>query len=115
MDRSNFGFLLAATCLALALGCAGTRDGHARSPISRSRALELAVAMANEECMHKFSVAPFDSSTASIEFKNDHWHWGGLDLAGEGGLSAYVTFDVEGKDRRVEVYLSTDQLQGVYE
>lgn len=108
------GLLVSIICARLTLGCGGTYDGHAQSPISQSQALELAVTMANEECMSKFSVAPFDSSSSSIEFKSDRWHWGGLDLAGHGGISASASFDAQGNDRRVEVYLSTDRVQGVY-
>lgn len=37
-----------------------------------------------------------------------------LDLAGPAGLSASVSFDAHGEDRRVEVFLSTDQPRTLY-
>ena len=108
------GLLLSIICTALALGCGGTQDHHAAPSLSQSQALELAIAIANEACMSKFSMAPFDNSSSTIEFKGGRWYWGGLDLAGHAGLSASVSFDEQGNDRRVDVYLSTDKLQGTY-
>ncbi len=79
-------------------------------PISKGEALALAVTLANGECLEKFSEAPFNISSYPIELKNKRWHWGRIDLAGINGYSAIVSFDVRGKDRRVEVFLSTDAL-----
>jgi hypothetical protein len=92
------------------LGCAGTGRQNPRSPLSKSRALELAVALANEKCLAQFKHAPFDTTSYAIIFREDRWCWGSLDLAGYRGYSANVTFDAWGENRRVEVYLSTDQL-----
>jgi hypothetical protein len=110
----SLGLHVVVICAALHLGCGGTHDGHANSSISESQALQIAVAAANEECMSRFSIAPFDSSSSSIEFRNGRWFWGGLDVAADAGLSASVSFDAQGNDRRVEVYLSTDQVWGLY-
>ena len=60
--------------IVLALGCGGTQDRHATVSLSQSEALDLAVLLANEECSSKFSMAPFDSSTSSVAFKDGRWH-----------------------------------------
>jgi hypothetical protein len=104
-----WGAPLALLCL---LGCAGSSSDSDKGALSQSQALQLAVELANEECQAQFAAAPFDTASYSIRFVNDRWWWGGLDLAGPGGLSASVSFDAAGGDRRVEAYLSTDQLQG---
>lgn len=109
-DR-RLGVRVATVCAALVLGCGGTQDGGTERPISESQALELAIEIANEECMSKFSTAPFDRSSSRIVFKDGRWLWGGLDLAGPAGLSASVSFDAYGANRHVEVFLSTDRLQ----
>ena len=109
MIRSRVRGLLL-VMMVLALGCGGTQDRHATSPLSQAEALDLAVLLANEECSSKFSMAPFDGSSSPIAFKDGRWYWGGLDPAGHAGLSASVSFDIHGNDRRVEVYLSTDRL-----
>ena len=95
---------------AFMVGCSGTSKGQAGS-ISESQALDLAVAIANKECMSRFARAPFDRSSYPIEFKDGRWWWGRLDLAGEMGFSASVSFDARGKDPGVEVYFSADRLQ----
>ena len=103
---------LVAFIILVALGCGGTKDRNVTAVLSQPEALKLAVSLANEDCLSKFSMAPFDSTSSTIEFKDGRWSWGGLDLAGHAGLSASVSFDAHGNDRRVEVYLSTDRLQG---
>ena len=102
---------LALLCL---LGCAGSSSQSDEGALSQTQALQLAVELANEECQARFAAAPFDSASYPIRFVNGRWWWGGLDLAGPGGLSASVSFDAAGGDRQVEAYLSTDQLQGTY-
>ena len=96
------------------LGCAGSSSQSDEGALSQTQALRLAVELANEECQARFAAAPFDTASYPIRFVNGRWWWGGLDLAGPAGLSASVSFDAEGGDRRVEAYLSTDQLQGTY-
>ena len=96
--------------LFLFAGCTGVRQGSHPQGLSRQQALQLAVSLANQECQAKFSTAPFDTATSRIHFVDGRWSWGGLDLAGPAGLSADVSFDAHGDDRRVEAYLSADGL-----
>ena len=86
----------------------GRRSGNGE--LTASEALALAVELANEECRARFAEAPFTSDTYEVFFEGRRWHWGALDLAGEGGYSAIVSFDARGGDRRVEVFLSTDMI-----
>ena len=96
--------------LLLLAGCASVRQSSAPQELSQQQALQLAVSLANQECQTQFARAPFDTATSGIHFLDGRWSWGGLDLAGPGGLSADVSFDAHGGDRRVEVYLSADGL-----
>jgi hypothetical protein len=70
----------------------------------------LAVALANAECKAKFATEPFDITSYPIGFIDGRWQWGRLDPAGYDGFSARVSFDTEGQNRRVEVFLSTDEV-----
>jgi len=96
------------------LGCAGTPSGGPKGILSEAQALSLAVEIANQECQAKFSATPFDTASYPVRFADGRWWWGGLDLAGPGGMSASVSFDATGGDRRAEAYLSTDRVQGLY-
>lgn len=99
--------------MALVLGCAGNPPADRAPVLTESQALDLAVQLANQECQARFRAAPFAASSYPIRYAKGRWWWGGLDLAGPGGMSASVSFDATGGDRRVEAYLSTDQLQGI--
>ena len=92
----------------LVSGCQEARRSDRDQLLSRNAALELAVTLANDECMRKFSTEPFDETSYGIELKNGRWQWGVLDPAGPGGFSAIVSFDVSGRNRIVEIFLSTD-------
>jgi hypothetical protein len=70
----------------------------------------LAVELANNECKAKFSVAPFNSKSYQIYFDGGWWRWGTLELVGEGGYSAVVSFDARGEHQHVEVIVSTDAI-----
>ena len=101
--------MLGLVLLLFALGCLGARQGGHSESLSETQALELAVALANEECKARFSAEPFDASSYRIKFVDGRWQWGKLDPAGPGGFSAIVSFDVSGRRRIVEVFLSTDR------
>jgi hypothetical protein len=92
------------------LGCQSGAGDLTGRKLTKSQALSLAVELANKECDSSYSTKPFTSSSYSIEFKDGRWHWGSLDLAGEGGFSAAVSFGSRGEDQRVEVFLSTDKI-----
>ena len=95
----------------VAIGCQSSRNLREPGPLTRSEALELAVALANEKCREKHNASPFDAKWYPIEFDGSRWHWGGYDPAGRGGYSAEVSFDAQGGERKVQVYLSTDRVE----
>lgn len=103
----------AALAMASVLGCGSHPPGGQALVLTEPQALDLAVQLANQECHARFKAAPFDASSSPIRYEKGRWWWGGLDLAGPGGMSASVSFDATGGDRRVEAYLSTDQLEGI--
>ncbi len=104
-------YLFLVFCVPLVLGCRAARHPDHERPLSKDEAVELAVAIANEECMKNFSAAPFDASSYPIELRDGRWRWGALDPAGLGGFSAIVSFDANGNNRSVEVFLSTDEVR----
>jgi hypothetical protein len=107
-------FALALSASVAALGCATHRLAPASSStsvLSPEEALSLAVELANEKCFEKYSRKPFERTTWAIHFEDGRWEWGGVDPHGVDGYSAAVSFDEKGKDRRVEVYFSTDMIQ----
>jgi hypothetical protein len=100
--------VLLASLAFLVLGChASRRAGHPES-LSEAQALELAVALANGESKAKFSVEPFDGSSYEINFIDGRWRWGKFDPSGFYGFSTLVSFDGQGRDRRVVVFFSWD-------
>ena len=95
------------------LGCGSTHQAVRSDQLSEDEALELAVVIANTECMDKFGQAPFETSSYTIEFREGRWFWGSMDAHGIGGFSAMVSFDVRGDDRQATVFFSYDQLEPV--
>jgi hypothetical protein len=95
--------------LASVLGCQSGAGDLTGQKLSESQALSLAVELANKECDSSYSSKPFTSSSYSIEFRDGRWHWGSLDLAGEGGFSAAVSFGARGEEQQVDVFFSTDK------
>jgi hypothetical protein len=95
-------------CIPLILGCQASQSQNRTQPITEKEALTLAVALANVACMDIYGATPFNISDHSIDSKNGRWHWGDLDIFGVYGFSAKVSFDSYGKNRSVEVFLSTD-------
>lgn len=81
--------------------------------LSEADALALAVSLANEECFNRYSKRPFNEESYKIKFEEGRWLWGRLDISGEGGFSAAVSFDSNGKNKAVEVYFSTGDLKRV--
>jgi len=95
------------------LGCQpALREGG--RPLERIAALQLAVRLANAECQERYECAPFNETSYTIARAEDRWTWGGLDLVGEAGFSARVSFDASGGDRQVEVFYSTDEVMPLY-
>jgi len=94
--------------LIFGLGCQAAQRGASRQNLSEPEALKLAVSIANAECVAKFGEAPFEESSFSIGFREEHWHWGMLDPHGVWGFSAVVSFDARGDDRQVIVFFSYD-------
>jgi hypothetical protein len=92
--------------------CFANNKGPGRSkPLTRSEAIQLSAKLANSKCQERFGKAPFDTSSFAIEIKDGRWHWGRMDVYGVNGYSAEVSFDVNGKNDTVQVYLSNDGLR----
>ena len=94
----------------LGLGCQASSRQTVDPELTASEALALAVDLANKECGARYSATPFTSESYEIFFEDGSWHWGALDLAGDGGYSVVVSFNARGEDQRVEVFLSTDAI-----
>lgn len=103
-------FILILLCM-IVLDCHGLRIDTSNGTLSKGDALHLAVELANAECMRQYSIAPFDSTSYVIEFREQRWYWGRVDVAGINGYSAKVSFDKKGRDRRIEIFFSTDVLR----
>jgi hypothetical protein len=94
--------------LIFCIGCRTTVKKNNIDSLSEDDALALAVSIANEECFKRYSERPFNEESYMIKFEEGRWRWGRLDLSGEHGYSAIVSFDSNGKNKTVEVYYSTD-------
>jgi hypothetical protein len=108
---AGVGAIALAALLGVALGCQSARTHDAGQALTEEEALDLAVSLANEECMRQFFHSPFLASDYPIVFRDERWWWGRLDVGGRGGFSSEVSFDAHGRDRRVRVFLSTDQIE----
>lgn len=98
--------------LVFLLGCARETEPNLRAKrLDAREAAELAADLANRECDKLYGRRPFKSDGHVPKVVNGRWHWGGLDLAGLGGLSAKVVFDADGSDPEVTVYFSSDGIQ----
>ena len=85
-----------------------TSPGHT---LSRNEAAVLAARLANDECERRYHKRPFASAQHPAILREDGYHWGGLDEAAPGGMSALVTMHPDGSHAKVEVYFSTDILR----
>jgi len=101
--------------LVLMAGCHSASNQPDGQKLTESEALTLAVELANKECEARYSFAPFNMSSYLIEFKDGRWHWGSLDLSGESGFSAVVSFGPRGEDHFVEIFLSIDTISPLRE
>ena len=79
--------------------------------LTPTEATALATRLANEECHRLYSKRPFKQDWSQAVLRNDKYQWGGLDVGGPGGFSAFVTFGVKGELPFVEVYYSGDTLE----
>ncbi len=102
MTRDGF-LILGLVCL---FGCARETESYLQAKGLDARE---AADLANRECDAMYGRRPFKSDDHVPKVVNDRWHWGGLDLAGPGGLSAKVVFDADGSDPDVTVYFSSDE------
>lgn len=101
--------LLAGLTLAFGSGCM-TESSRSGAKLDAQQAAELAAKLANAECEKLYSEHPFKADDHVPTFEEGRLHWGHLDPAGPQGLSADVTFLVDGSDPKVKVYLSSDKL-----
>ena len=108
MNRYIKGIL--SIVLALTIGCQSAFRESTTQRLTESEALTLAVELANKKCESSYSIAPFDLSSYLIEFRDGRWRWGSLDLVGESGFSAVVSFGPHGEDQQIEVFWSTDKI-----
>ncbi len=109
--------LAASACLTAQLGCApsqapgsGQQAGATRRALSPENAAVLAAKLANEECQRRYRRQPFQPSQYTAFLRDGIYHWGQLDVGGEGGFSSLVTFRPDGSQPHVEVYFSSDSL-----
>lgn len=102
--------LFVVVAVLLTVGCLSGSKQSEGQKLSEAEALALAVELANKVCDTRYSFAPFTESSYPIAFKDGRWHWGSLDLAGESGFSAIVSFGPRGEDQQVEVFLSIDTI-----
>jgi len=79
--------------------------------LSAAEAAQLAAQLANDQCARLYQKQPFAAGQHPAVLRDGSYHWGGLDVGGEGGFSAQVTFRRDGSKPRVEVYFSTDVLK----
>jgi hypothetical protein len=78
--------------------------------LSTREAAELAARLANDECARRYSRRPFAPEQHPAVLKPGVYEWGGLDVGGPGGFSAFVRFAPDGSNPQVEVYFSSDAL-----
>lgn len=95
--------------LAFSLVAASEADKAGKKVLSKDDALALAVELANAECEESFGERPFDLKSFEVVKDGGRWRWGELDVHGENGYSARVSFNLKGAKDSVEVYLSTDR------
>ncbi|HXR48891.1 MAG TPA: protein kinase [Candidatus Limnocylindrales bacterium] len=74
-------------------------------------AAELAAELANHECEHRYGRRPFVAEQYSTVLQDGTYHWGHLDVGGQGGFSAMVSFQRDAREPHVEVYFSSDVLK----
>ena len=74
-------------------------------------AAELAAELANHECEHRYGRRPFVAEQYSTVLQDGTYHWGHLDVGGQGGFSAMVSFQRDASEPHVEVYFSSDVLK----
>jgi hypothetical protein len=90
---------------------AGNPQAQARAPIlSRRAAADFAARLANDECERLHNKRPFAARQYEVVLESDRYRWGRLDPGGPKGLSAVVTFQIDGSQPNVQVYFSTDEL-----
>jgi hypothetical protein len=100
--------LIAACTLSVMVACQSSRDMGGRDVFSQEEALALAVQLANAACLEQYGTEPFDEDSYPVVFADGRWRWGDLDVHGEHGFSAIVTFGPRGEHPGVEIFLSID-------
>ena len=78
--------------------------------LSVDQAAQLAAQLANDECERRFHSRPFQAGQHVPVVQDNKYCWGGLDVGAPKGLSASVTFGLDGSHPSVEVYFSTGTL-----
>lgn len=87
-----------------------TQNDHtAGQHLSASEASALAARIANDECDRLYGERPFNAEYFPVRLLNGRYESGRLDLAGVSGYSAEVAFGLDGTDREVQVYYSSDK------
>jgi len=115
---SRVGLCCLLISLVIQMSCSHSTDPRAAanralaSPhlLSPSEAAELAAKLANDKCENQFHERPFHAVQHVPVIKDRQYHWGDLDVGAPKGLSASVTFDLDGSKPSVDIYFSTDTL-----
>ena len=119
-----FRVLTSSFCLVWAGCCSSTppfysfsaSESIAASALNPKDAAELAAKLANEELesVYRIHTKPFKAAQYPVARENSRYRWGKWDPAGKGlgngGLSALVTFDLDGTNPKVEIYMFTDMV-----
>jgi hypothetical protein len=111
----SVGIHLISAFFVFCIGCTFVGNKDRADLLSKADALALAVALANEQCFKTYSEQPFTEDSYTMTFENGRWRWGHLDLSGQYGYSAVVSFDSKGEDRVVEVFYSSDKPKPVFQ
>jgi len=108
MTRNNLKILLTimAGLAILDTGCSQPKSAAGRQLLSPEAAGQLAAKLVNEECVHHHWKKSFTAAQYSAVLKDGMYHWGGLDVFAQKGISALVTFRQDGSAPHVDLYYS---------
>jgi len=111
VTRLARGLTSAHWVLLAGLLCVASCQGSPNYPVlTEPEALQLAVDLANNKAEEQSKTRPFTLESYPILQDGERWHWGQLDVGAPTGLSAEVSFDMDGDNPEVEVFLSSDEI-----
>jgi hypothetical protein len=78
--------------------------------LNSNQAAQLASELANVQSDITFHIRPFSASNFNPVLNKGRWHLGSLDVAALNGYSSKVSFDLDGRDPKVDIYFSQDSI-----